>query len=233
MNARNARFATALAALLVFAGAAGCAKQEQSVSTTTTQTHRVLANPSDFPLYPQAGLVAVVPVDSAQMFAAIRKADPHASVPPKNYRGHEVIAQTTATMSQLSAWIATLRSTPPAGFQTSDHLDFTPEKNGGKSAVNGQEFDASAKSRAVYLVVADPALLRSQMGVVFDLIDGYAKVPPVLRGPLDEQAKQQMGYTVTEMLDVNSPIGAIVGAVKQLAGTNRRAILLIDESETK
>lgn len=235
MSRRNVHGAVILAAMVLTAGLAGCATQEQRTTTTTSsQTHAVLVNPSDFPLYPHAELVSVVPVESAQMFAAIRKTDPNAHLPPKNYRGHEIIAQTSATMTQLTAWIATLRTSPPVGLQpTSDHIDVTPEHNGGKTSINGQEFDASGKGRAVYLVIADPAAIRAQMGVVFDLIDGYAKVPPMLRGPLDDRAKQQMGYTVTEMLDPKSPVGAAIGTVKALAATNRRAILIIDESETK
>ena len=36
-----------------------------------------------------------MPVDTSQLFAAIRAADPKESLPP-NYRGHEVIAETPA-----------------------------------------------------------------------------------------------------------------------------------------
>jgi hypothetical protein len=42
-----------------------------------------------------------------------------------------------------------------------------------------------------------------------------------------------LGYSITELLDPKSPVGAVVTAVKQLQGTGRRAILLIDESAAK
>ena len=83
--------------------------------------------------------------------------------------------------------------------------------------------------RSVYVFVADPKVIRAEMGFAFDLIDSYAKVPSMLRGPIDDQAKQQLGYSITELLDPNSPVGAVVAAVKELKA-DRRAILLIDES---
>ncbi len=228
--------AAVVAAVLICAVTASCAKHEETQTTTAPPAHRLVVNPSDFPLYPGSGVITVVPVDSTQMFAAIRKADPQASVPPKNYRGHEIIAQTNASMAQLSAWVVSLQKSPPAGFHASkDHIDVSRgDANGWSSkTVDGGAFDASGAQRSVYVFVADPTRIRAQMGPAFDLIDNYAKVPGMLRGTIDDQAKQQMGYSVTEMLDPNSPVGAVVTAVKRLQGTGRRAILLIDESQTK
>jgi hypothetical protein len=227
---RGASRAAVIVAALLCAAAAGCAKQEQTQTTTVAVRPR-LTNPSDFPLYANSALMTVVPVDSAQLFAAMRKADPTAEVPPQNYRGHEIIAQTTASMAQLSAWLATLRTSPPPGMHLSSaHVDISHDNRSQSQGIDGEEFDASAAPRSVYVFVADPKVIRGEMGFAFDLIDSYSKVPSVLRGPIDDQAKQQLGYSITELLDPNSPVGAVVAAVKQLQGTGRRAILLIDES---
>jgi hypothetical protein len=222
--------AAVVAATLTCIAATGCAKHEQT-QTTTVVVQRSLANPSDFPLYPRSAVMTVVPVDSAQLFAAMRKADPTAEVPPKNYRGHEVIAQTTASMAQLSAWLTALRMTPPLGMHlSSTHVDISHDNRSQSQGVDGEEFDSSAAPHSVYVFVADPKLIRAEMGFAFDLIDSYSKVPGMMRGPIDDQAKQQLGYSITELLDPKSPVGAVVTAVKQLQGTGRRAILLIDES---
>ncbi len=226
-------FRAVVAVALLCVVAIGCAKPKPQ-QTTVVQTHRNAVNPSDFPLYRSSTVMTIVPVDSEQLFAAMRKADPSAHLPPKNYRGHEIIAQTTASMPQLSAWLAGLRTSPPPGMHFSTtHVDISHDERPDTSTLDGEEFDAPAARRSVYVFLADPKLIRAQMGFAFELIDSYAKVPSVLRGPIDDQSKQQTGYTVTEMLDPNSPIGAVVGAVKALQGTNRRAILLIDESQVK
>jgi hypothetical protein len=228
----------AVAAAFVCVAWAGCAKHEESQTTTTTasSTHVVAGNPSDFPLYPGSGVMTVVPIDSAQMFAAIRKADPKADVPKNNYRGNEIVLQTNASMAQLSGWLATLRKTPPAGFHASqDHVDVSNgDPNGWSSkTVDGGEFETANAQRSVYVFVADPQRIHAQLGAAFALIDNYSKVPDMLRGPIDQQAKQQLGYSVTEMLDPKSPVGAAVTSLKNLQGTGHRAILLIDQTETK
>jgi len=186
-------------------------------------------------VYPGSGVMTVVPIDSAQMFAAIRKADPHADVPKNNYRGNEIVLQTNASMAQLSGWLATLRKAPPPGFHASqDHVDVSTGPNGWSSqTVDGGEFETSGEQRSVYVFVADPQRIRTQLGAAYALIDNYTKVPDILRGPIDQQAKEQLGYSVTEMLDPKSPVGAAVTSLKNLQGTGRRAILVVDESQTQ
>jgi len=226
-----------VAAAFVCSTSTGCAKHEESQTTTSgPSTHLIVENPSNFPLYPGSGVMTVVPIDSAQMFAAIRKADPHADVPKNNYRGNEVVLQTNASMAQLSGWLATLRKTPPAGFHASqNHVDVSNGDTNGWSSktVDGGEFETPDAQRSVYVLIADPQRIRAQLGAAFDLIDNYSKVPGMLRGPIDQQAKQQLGYSVTEMLDPKSPVGAAITSLKSLQGTGHRAILLIDGSQAK
>jgi hypothetical protein len=218
-----AALAAVLCAAVLAACGGGSGGHEESA-----QQHRAATtvNPSNFPLYPKSSVVQVVPVDSTHMFAAIRAADPNATV-PRNFRGHEIIAETNATMPQLEAWIRSLKASPPRGLHKA--------KSGSSTMVSGSEADAQFESangeRSVYLIAAYPRRIREQLGPAWALIDSYTAVPAMLRGPIDEQAKKQMGYTVTEMLDPKSPVGAAIATLKRLQDKDRRAILIIDESK--
>jgi hypothetical protein len=85
----------------------------------------------------------------------------------------------------------------------------------------------------VYVITADPHQIHEQAGALFTMIDAYTAAPGFLRAPIDDQAKKQTGYTVTEMLDAKSPVGAVIAELKRLKSVDRRAILLIDEAKTK
>ena len=222
--------APVLAAALVAVLICGCSRGAEQRTTTTTTEHRVLENPSTFPLYPRSQVVTVVPVDSAQMFAAMKASDPKARL-PKNFRGHEVIAETGASMDQLRAWVQGLKKAPPSGFHKVTNRDGSSLGNNSqdKDAV-GAQFATADGGRSVYVVAADPRKVHDALGPAFTLIDSYSAVPGVMRGPIDDQAKKQLGYSVTELLDPKSPIGAVVATVKRMQSVDRRAILIIDES---
>lgn len=223
--------AAVAAAAVVFGGCGG--RQTTTEQTSAPRERARLANPSDFPLYPRSEVVAVVPISSAQMVAAMRASDPHADV-PKNFHGHEVIAETSASMRQLGAWIAALKASPPRGLhKLSDRSSPSGLNENGPDTAVGATFQTADGERSVFVVAADPRKLHEAMGPVFTLIDSYSAVPGVVRGPIDEQAKQQLGYSVTEMLDVKSPVGAAVATVKRLPSGDRRAILIVDESKAK
>lgn len=191
-------------------------------------------NPSAFPLYPNSEVVTVVAVDSAQLIAAMRKSDPAAQI-PRNYRGHEVIAETGATMPQLASWIAALKASPPRGLHATTHGSFNLHASDGtdKGKEVAAQFESADAARSVFVIVADPRAIRDTAGPLFTLIDSYGAVPAVLRGPIDDQAKQQFGYSVTELLDAKSPVGAVIAELKKLQAANRRAILVIDEAKVQ
>jgi hypothetical protein len=208
-----------------------------------SEAPRVTKNPSDFPLYPRSEVVNVVPVDSAQMFAALRANDPRSRL-PQNFRGHVIIAETGATMPQLRTWVAGLESAPPHGFHdTTTHTTRSATRgsrssrgDGSGADINGDDviqFENADGSRWVYLFAADPRQIYREMSPIFTMIDGYAAAPDFLRGPIDDAAKKQTGYTVMQMLDPKSPVGAVIAEVKRLHSSDRRAILLIDEAKAK
>jgi hypothetical protein len=223
-----------IGALLCACGRGGDEHRESSHSAA-------VKNPSDFPLYPNSQVVNVVPVDTAQMFAVIHANDPTAEL-PTNFRGHVIIAETGATTAQLRSWVAALESAPPRGFHdTTSHATRASHRTRAprdkdRLELNGDgtaQFETADASRWVYVVTADPRQFYQQARPLFTLIDGYNASPGFLRGPIDDQAKKQTGYSVTEMLDPKSPAGAIIAEVKRLQSTDRRAIVLIDEARAK
>jgi hypothetical protein len=207
----------------------------------TSQPPRAVKNPSDFPLYPRSEVVNVVPVDTAPMFAVIHANDPSADL-PQNFHGHVIIAETSATTAQLRTWVAGLESSPPLGLRDTTSHDKHPTAEKARRTVkkgvylNGDgtaQFEAADQSRWVYVITADPHQIHEQAGALFTMIDAYTAAPGFLRAPIDDQAKKQTGYTVTEMLDAKSPVGAVIAELKRLKSVDRRAILLIDEAKTK
>jgi len=227
MCVRVKRRAIVLLCLTALA-AGGCTTHTQSQTTATTQLVR---NPSSFPVYQPASVVTVVAVDSRQMVTAMRHADPKGSV-PDNYAGHEIILSTPASMAQLNGWVAGLRAHPPQGLHLSeDQVDVGTDAHGTRNAsvADGVTFDAH--KRQVWVIAADPKAVRARIGPLLDLIGSYQKVPGLLRGPIDDEAKKQVGYTVSEMLDPASPVGAALNALKRLEGTNQRAIVLLDTTQ--
>ncbi len=194
---------------------------------------RAVKNPSDFPLYPRSEVVDVVPVDSAQMRAAMHASDPHAQL-PDNFHGHVVIAETAATIAQLRSWVAALQAAPPHGFHDTTSHGTRSSRSKDRFDLNGDgtaQFETADGSRWVWLVTADPRKIHEQAGPLFVLIDAYAGAPDFLRGPMDDEAKKQFGYTVTQMLDPRSPAGAVIAEIKRLQAADRRAILVIDEAK--
>jgi hypothetical protein len=224
----------ALSAALL-AGTLLCACGHGGENKAESQAPRAVKNPSDFPLYPRSEVVNVVAVDTAQMFAVIHANDPSAEL-PQNFHGHVIIAETGATIAQLRTWVAALESSPPHGMRdTTSHTTRSAHKKNSFD-VNGDgtaQFEAADSSRWVYVITADPREIHKAAGPLFTLIDAYSAAPGFLRAPIDDEAKKQTGYTVTQMLDAKSPAGAVIAELKRLQSVDRRAILLIDEAKAK
>jgi hypothetical protein len=206
----------------------GCAKQNAEESRPPAQT-----NPSDFPLYPGSTLVDVAPVDYGAIFAMIRKNDPSAKL-GTNYRGHEVIVSTSATIPQLRTWVAHLRTAPPLGFhftRTTAGFSIGSGSNSKNAEVDGL-FETANAERVVFVIALDPERIRAQLGPALDMVESYKALPPMLRAPIDDQMKRELGYSASEMLDPRSPIGILFATLKTMSTTNRRALVLVDETKT-
>jgi hypothetical protein len=218
---------------VAFAAAAtvlsGCGQHHEEHGTGARAPQRVATNPSTFPLFRPSEIIAVKALDSGPMVAAFRKNDPHDR--SENYRGSEVVFATGASLAELRAWLRKLEAASPQGLRYS-HGDTIassdPEAMRANGAV-GASFQSPHGDRVVVVFAVDPRLLHEKLGSALDLVDKYDKVPGMLRGPLDDSMKQQIGYSISEMLDANSPVGVAFRGLKTAEARNRRAIVLIDE----
>lgn len=228
------RASSLLAAAVAGALLSACGGGGRQAKTEAPAHRGPVRNPSGFPLYPRSVVTTVVPINSKQMFAAMRASDPHADLPP-DFRGNEVIAENAASVRQLSGWVRALEARPPRGLHyvpSHDRRSRTSSSNDA-GVENAIELDNADGSRTVYVIVADPRQVRAALGPVFTLIENYSAVPGMLRGPLDDQAKKQFGYSVTEMLDPRSPVGAAIATVKRMQGADRRAIVVVDLAKAR
>jgi hypothetical protein len=151
------------------------------------------------------------------------------------YDGHEVVAGTLAVMPALEGWLHDLQDHPPAGYtvaasgssvdairaRTRDMgLDFAVFQN----TVNG-------KTHGVVVLAVDPKLLDQKAGPVLGMIGKFKLLPQSLRDPIDAQTKKQTGFTVTELTQPNTPIGAAVDSIDQLRTFGGRGIVMIDATK--
>jgi hypothetical protein len=148
------------------------------------------------------------------------------------YVGHDVVAGTQALMPSLEAWLGDLDAHPPDGY--------VPAAGGnGVEAVRSHtrelgidfaifERSENGKEHGVVVLAVDPRTLDEKAGPMLGMIGKFRLLPPILRDSIDKQAKKETGFTVTELTNPNTPIGAAVGALGQLRDFGGRGIVLID-----
>jgi hypothetical protein len=147
------------------------------------------------------------------------------------YGGHEVIAETGATMGALEAWLQSLGSTPPQGYALagSSGLEQARQRMQGLG-LDFRVFERGmgAQRHALVVLAIDPQIFRQRTGPVLPLIERYRSLAKFLRAPIDAQAKAQLGFTVTQALDPATPLGAAIAAIGTLKSANERGIVLVD-----
>ncbi|HTU83632.1 MAG TPA: hypothetical protein VMF61_16000 [Candidatus Acidoferrales bacterium] len=148
------------------------------------------------------------------------------------YDGHDVVAGTQALMPSLESWLRDLEAHPPAGYQ--------PATTGnGVEAVRthtrelGIDFDVfegveNGKRHGVAVLAVDPSALDDKAGPMLRMIGKFRLLPSELRDTIDAQAKKQTGFTVTELTDPDTPIGAAVAGLDELRDYGGRGVVLID-----
>jgi len=87
---------------------------------------------------------------------------------------------------------------------------------------------AGAHTRGVLVMVMDPRLVNQRFGAILGMIDKYKAMPALLRGPLDNAAKERFGMTITQATQPESPIGAALAALGGLEHKNARGIVVVD-----
>jgi hypothetical protein len=148
------------------------------------------------------------------------------------YDGHDVVAGTQALMPVLEAWLQDLAANPPPGYRvaiTGDAVEAV-RTHTRDLGVDFLVFEGTeqGKRHGVVVMVVDPQTLDEKVGPMLGLIGRFKHVPRMLRDPLDEQAKKQTGFSITEATNPDTPIGAAVAALDELRDFGGRGIVLID-----
>ncbi len=151
------------------------------------------------------------------------------------YVGHDVVAGTQAMMGALETWLGDLSANPPPGYaiavtgngidavraHTRDlGLDFVPFQSTGNGSRHG-----------VVVIAVDPSTLSQRAGPMLGLVGKFKLMPSTLRDPLDVQARRQLGFSLSEASNPDTPIGAAVAALDQLRDFGGRGIILIDATK--
>jgi hypothetical protein len=151
------------------------------------------------------------------------------------YVGHETIAQSPASMQQLQGWIRDVQHNPPAGYAVAvsgssvDEARVRAQNMGIDFAAFTRE--SGGKKQGVVIVALDPQTIDAKAGPMLGLIGKYKMLPQGLRDPIDAQAKRQTGFTISEALSSNTPIGAALDAYDQLRSSGQRGIVVIDAAK--
>ena len=150
----------------------------------------------------------------------------------QKYAGVEVIASTPASLDKLGDWIHGLSASPPQGYTISASGSGveSARARAAKMGVDFQVFDhmVDGKRHALIVLAIDPATFDRQAGPMLGALDKYKMLPQSFRDPIDAQVKARTGFTVSEALAPNTPIGAAVAAVQQLRSTGSRGVVLVD-----
>jgi hypothetical protein len=78
------------------------------------------------------------------------------------------------------------------------------------------------------VLAVDPALFDQKAGPVLSALNQYKKLPQAFRDPIDAQVKSRTGFTASDALSPNTPIGAAVAAVAELRSSGQRGVVLVD-----
>ncbi len=206
----------ALALVALTAALTACSQSSQSTGSSSPAPQST--NPIAFPLYAESTIVA--------SRAWKQKTGSN------SYTGIEVIAETPATLAQLRDWIHGVSSTPPSGFSVAASGSGVEQARTRAEAV-GVEFQVfshedNGKHRSLIVVAMDPQLLDEKAGAALSLIGKYKMLPQSFRDLIDAQVKSRIGFTASEALDSNTPIGAAIAAVDQLRASGERGVVLVD-----
>lgn len=151
------------------------------------------------------------------------------------YNGHEVVAGTLAVMPALETWLHDLTDHPPAGYTVAasgngvDAIRARTRDMGLDFAVFQNTVDG--KTHGVIVLAVDPKQLDQKAGPVLGMIGKFKLLPQSLRDPIDAQAKKQTGFTVTELTQPNTPLGAAVDSLDELRTFGGNGIVLIDATK--
>jgi hypothetical protein len=222
---QNRAFIALASALLLGAGCTAQQNANQSASPAPA-----LRNPLDFALYPGAGVVSThaftqkVIVQNPQNGSIFEAGS-------GTYSGHEVIAASDASFSQLSSWVDRLSGSPPKGYTAVENgQNPQAQTQAQQYGLNYATFKKKEGShtRGVLVIVMDPQRVNAKFGRILGMIAKYRALPEIMRAPIDNEAKARIGMSITEATQPDSPIGAALAALDQFQHKNARGIVVVD-----
>ena len=215
--------ALAMAAMLL----AGCGGNSgKSTAAGPRATAATIANPTDFPLGADAKILDAKPFNQT-ITNSQGAGGTLLSQGVGSYRGHSLIAQSTAPLADVKAWLKKMEIAPPAGYAyiaTAEHPNAVAVA--AKYGVTYAVFRNGTKGAVV--AVIDPKQAHNKIGFMLSLVDKYQMLPASMRGPIDDAAKKQTGMSVSEALDPSAPIGMTIQALRTVNGSDNPAIVLVD-----
>jgi hypothetical protein len=150
------------------------------------------------------------------------------------YTGHEVVASSSASFSDLSDWLDKVAGSPPRGYSAvetgSNPQERVQAQRYGIDYALFQKKDGN-HTRGVLLIVMDPQRVNQRFGTVLGMISKYRSLPAVMREPIDNEAKARIGMTLSEATAPESPIGAALAALNQLQNKDARGIVVVDATK--
>jgi len=218
----NGRPVRVLLALLLVPAIVACARASRPVAQS---------NPADFPFYPGSTLL-VAREWRHDLSADERSALGIFDAQQTAYAGHEVVSATSASFDDLVLWLERLERQPPDGYRVGvwgSGIEDAREQ--GRNV--GLDFgvftrDERTGTHDVVVIAVDPVTFQRKAGFMLSAIERFRYLPPFLRAPIDEQARAQTGFTVSEALDPTTPIGAAVDALGRLNDANARGVVYVD-----
>ncbi len=213
-----------LPAVVLLAAVTACSQSSQSRSSSESSTAQspspAATNPTGFPLYAESTVLA-------------SKAWSENSG-SQHYSGLEVVAETAASMNQLNTWLTSLSANPPTGYSVAASGSGVTEAHTRARAmgVDFQVFEhfVNGKRHALIVAAIDPSTFDEKAGPVLSALNQYKKLPQAFRDPIDAQVRSRTGFTMSDALAPNTPIGAAVAAVDELRSSGQRGVVLVDGS---
>ena len=212
----------ALAAIVLLL--AGCGGQGgKNTAGGPAVTRGTIANPTDFPLAADVKILDAKPFNQTISSSQGAAGTPIAQG-AGTYSGHSVIAQSSASLADVKAWLVKVENAPPAGYA---HVSNAQHPKAVEVAAKyGVTYAVFKKgSKGVVIAVIDPKLAHDKLGFILGLVDKYQALPESMRAPIDDQVKKQTGMSVTEALDPSAPVGMTVEALRAVNGSNNPAIV--------
>ena len=208
----------------------GCTNSKTSSQGSPTAQPSI-ANSIDFPLFP--GSRVLVAKDYTQVVNTTNA--PAGGIlmgGNGQYKGNEVIAASPASFDQLRGWLRTVSVKLPAGYSIGQQDNTSSAR--AEVQRYGMDFAVFQKTgnakdpTGLLVLVMDPSHVNKSLGPALNLITRYRSLPDFAKKPIDDQVKAQTGFSVTEALQPESPIGTALDALAEFAHSDQRAVILVN-----